>query len=284
MENRNVLRTLIDTTRSEEALRRALAELERSHEDLKAAQLQLIQAEKLESIGTLAAGVAHEVKNPLQTILMGIDYLTNQGPMDNPCANMVLGEMRDAIARADSIVRELLEYSAANHPEVADEELNVIIEQSLGLMKFELIKHRISVVRELSLDLPLLKLDRNKIQQVFINLFLNSIQAMPEGGTLTVRTYATRSTNARSGTTDAGPVPSRCGQSFVIAEIEDTGVGIPPDKLIKVFDPFFTTKPPGVGSGLGLSVTKKIIELHGAAMNIANCDKRGVRVSIQFKI
>ena len=270
--------------RSEEALRRALAELKLSHEDLKSAQLQLIQAEKLESIGTLAAGVAHEVKNPLQTILMGIDYLTNQGAIDNPCANMVLVEMRDAIARADSIVRELLEFSAANHPEVADEELSAIIEQSLGLMKFELIKNRISVVRELSPGLPLLKLDRNKIQQVFINLFINSIQAMPEGGTLTVRTYARQSTNARSVTTDPGLPHPRSGESFVVAEIEDTGVGIPPDKLTKVFDPFFTTKPPGVGSGLGLSVTKKIIELHGASMNIANRNKRGVRVSIQFKI
>src|SRR6185503_18262776 len=106
--------------------------------------------------------------------------LTNPGPIDNPCANMVLVEMRDAIARADSIVRELLEFSVANHPEVADEELSAIIEQSLGLMKFELIKNRINVVRELSPGLPLLKLDRNKIQQVFINLFINSIQAMPE--------------------------------------------------------------------------------------------------------
>ncbi|MEO8429340.1 MAG: PAS domain S-box protein, partial [Verrucomicrobiota bacterium] len=273
-----------ERARSEEALRRALAELKRSHEELKAAQLQLIQAEKLESIGTLAAGVAHEVKNPLQTILMGVDYLTHQKPIDNPCANMVLVEMRDAIGRADSIVRELLEYAAANHPEVADEELSAIIEQSLGLMKFELIKHRISVVRELSPGLPLLKLDRNKIQQVFINLFLNSIQAMPEGGSLTVRTYSKQSANAQSVTTDSGPAPSRCGPGSVIAEIEDTGVGIRPEILTKVFDPFFTTKPPGVGNGLGLSVTKKIIELHGATMNIANCGKRGVRVSIQFKI
>ena len=129
---------------------------------------------------------------------------------------MVLVEMREAIGRADSIVRELLEFSAANHPEVADEELSVIMEQSLGLMKFEWIKHRISLVRELSPGLPLLKLDRNKIQQVFINLFLNSIQAMPEGGTLTVRTYASQSPNVLSGTTDPGSA-QRC-EGFVIAE------------------------------------------------------------------
>jgi PAS domain S-box-containing protein len=269
---------------SEDALRVALAELKTSHEELKAAQLRLIQAEKLESIGTLAAGVAHEVKNPLQTMLMGLEYLSNHGPADDPCVTMVLGDMRDAVGRADSIIRELLEFSASNHPEVADEELNAILEQSLGLMKFELTKHRITVMRALRADLPLLKLDKNKIQQVFINLFLNAIQAMPEGGTLTIRTYLKRSTETQPTTEGPCRAPPGSGEAFVVAEIEDTGPGIPSEKLTKVFDPFFTTKPPGVGSGLGLSVTKKIIELHGGTINIENCGHGGVRVSILFNI
>src|SRR5262249_23067717 len=116
-----------ESKRSEEALLAALAELKRSNRELKAAQLRLIQTAKLESTGTLAAGVAHEVKNPLQIILMGIDYLSRNLGTDLETASGVLADMRSAIARADNIVRGLLEFSAAYQAEVKDEDLNNII-------------------------------------------------------------------------------------------------------------------------------------------------------------
>ena len=277
---------LVDANRhlsqSEEALRQALAELRASHEQLKATQLQLIRAEKLESIGSLAAGVAHEVKNPLQTILMGIAYLSRKPRTRRGNAAIVLNEMRESIKRADSIVRGLVEFSSSNHPDVQDEALNEIIEQSLALVKYELTKQHVTVVRELAAGLPLLKLERNKIQQAFINLFLNAIQAMPEGGRLRVRTYQEPRNGNPAHHGPASLSASANARIAIVAEVEDTGAGIPEDQLPRVFDPFFTTKAPGVGSGLGLPVTRKIVELHGGSIEVASLPGAGARFSLTF--
>ncbi|MHB8520228.1 MAG: PAS domain-containing sensor histidine kinase [Limisphaerales bacterium] len=264
---------------AEENLLKTLADLKQSHEELKAAQLQLIQAAKLESVGTLAAGVAHEVKNPLQTILMGIDYLAKKLAGGDDNVNLVLTDMRDAVRRADSIVRGLLQFAAANQPDVKDEDLNAVIEQSLWLVNYELTKTRITVEKALSPDLPLLPLDKNKMEQVFINLFMNAIQAMPNGGTLRVQTRVKPSTELRAAVS-AGPGSFTANDSVIVAEVSDTGSGISEANLTKIFDPFFTTKPTGVGTGLGLPVTKKIIELHGGTIDVKNLPEGGVRVTI----
>jgi signal transduction histidine kinase len=157
-----------------------------------------------------------------------------------------------------------------------------VVEQALSLVQHELVRARVTVVTELGKDIPPLKLNRNKIEQVFVNLFMNAVQAMPEGGTLTIRTAAKRGSKL-------GPVvggrktgPRRSGETLVVAELEDTGTGIPEDKLDRVFDPFFTTKPVGQGTGLGLPVTRKIIELHGGTMDIRNRQAGGVRVTLTF--
>jgi len=270
-----------ELARSEEALKKTWQELHASHVELKAAQLQLIQAEKLECIGQLAAGVAHEVKNPIQTILMGLDYLTGSGPADETSA-AVLTDMRDAVRRADAIVRDLLNLSAAQQLEMAEESLNQAIEQSLGLVNYELVRSRVRAVRELGPDLPKVRIDRTKIQQAFINVFMNAIHAMPNGGTLTVRTSA-------RDRLPAGLREAFGSQSFLpdepvlLTEIQDNGIGIPVEKLPKIFEPFFTTKPSGAGTGLGLPVTKKIIELHGGAIDIRPGPEGGVRVTIALK-
>jgi PAS domain S-box-containing protein len=235
---------------------------------------QLVQAEKLNSIGTLAAGVAHEVKNPLQTILMGVTYLDRWADGTNAELGTVLTEIRDAIHRADSIVRGLLEYSAANQPEVRLERLNAIIDASLALVKYQLTRNQVNVVRELGDSLPPVLLDRNKIEQALINLFLNAIQAMPGGGTLTVRT----SVRSQPGTAAVGG-----SGATVVTEVEDTGTGIPEAVMPQIFDPFFTTKPTGLGTGLGLSVTRKLIEAHGGTITVANRARGGARFTITLK-
>jgi PAS domain S-box-containing protein len=280
-----------ESSRSEEALRAALADVKRSHQELKAAQLQLIQTAKLESVGTLAAGVAHEVKNPLQIILMGVDYLSKNIASTDENIPAVLSDMRAAISRADQIVRGLLEFSAAYRPDVKDENLNTIIESSLALVKFELAKAHIEVKRLLMDNLPPLKLDKTKIQQVFINVFMNAIHSMPQGGMLTIGTYIRRLTEIDYDVGDrtvghlrvGDTVDFKVGEIAVVAEVEDTGAGIPEDKLAKIFDPFFTTKAAGKGSGLGLTVVKKIVELHGGSIDIRNRPEGGVIVTVIFK-
>jgi len=249
----------------EEDLLKALA-------DLQAAQLRLIQAEKLQTIGRLAAGVAHEVKNPLAIIAMGVDYLMTSVPRDNPDVVASLNEMRSAIARADSVVRGLLNYSLPTRLQPTPADLNSVIEQSLSLVKHELLRRHITLTKELADRLPPVRIDPAKMEQAFVNLMLNAAHATPRNGTLTVKTYAHPHAENSSN-----------GHGHVVAEIQDTGTGIPPHQLHRLFEPFYTTKPRGQGNGLGLTVTKTIVELHGGTIDIANRAEGGVRVTIKLK-
>jgi len=279
--NAELLETNNELARSEVALRKALADLQASHEQLKATQLQLIQAEKMESVGTLAAGVAHEVKNPLQTILMGLAYLSKNVPLGDENLALALTDMRDAVKRADAIVRDLLYLSASKQLEMKEEDFNAVVEHSLGLVNYELTRSRVSLMRELAADLPRVRLDKAKMEQVFINLFMNAIQAMPQGGTLTLRTSARRLTGTKQ--PDERTVGHlKAGDAVVVAEIQDSGIGIPDEKLPRIFEPFFTAKPTGVGTGLGLPVTKQIIDMHGGTINIGPGTKEGVRVTLML--
>ena len=274
---------ITERKRAEEELKQTNAAVRRSHEQLKEAQLQLIQAEKLESIGRMAAGVAHEVKNPLMTILTGVKYVAKRIPETDDNLTLVFNDVTDAIGRADSIIKGLLKgllsFSAAKTVDVAQVSPNVIVERSLLLVKHELAKNRVSVVTELDDALPTVKLDEFKMQQVLVNVFTNAAHAMADGGQLHVRTF-------RKVLTIGGIVGYRRtdkflpGESVVVLQVEDTGPGIPPKHLSKLFDPFFTTKPTGVGTGLGLSVSRQIVEMHRGSIEIENGDPGGARVTI----
>lgn len=264
------------------SLQEAHASLRRSHEELQAVQLQLIQAAKMESVGRMAAGVAHEVKNPLAIILMGIAYLSKQLPNGDPTLGMVLNDMEGAVRRADTVIRGLLDFSAPGELHLSAEDLNAVIEQSLLLVKHDLDKAHVTAVRELAPSLPPLKLDGSKIQQALINLFTNAVHAMPNGGTLTVRTGIKPVAEVGRALASRNPGRAFTGATVIVAEVEDTGTGIPEDKLPKIFDPFFTTKATGKGTGLGLTVTNKIVELHGGVLDIRNRAEGGVRATLVF--
>jgi signal transduction histidine kinase len=166
--------------------------------------------------------------------------------------------------------------------ELESEDLNGVIEQALRLLKHELDRGRVIAVRDLGADLPLLKLDKRKIEQVFVNVFLNAIQAMPEGGTLTVRTYRRSAGEVRPGPGSRGSRQLRAVADVFVAEVEDTGTGIPEEVVRKVFEPFFTTKPTRKGTGLGLTVSKAIVEMHGGTVEIRNRDGGGAKVTISL--
>jgi signal transduction histidine kinase len=249
-----------------------------AHEDLKNAQMQLIQTAKLESIGRLAAGLAHEVKNPLAVIQLGVDFLGTTMKEDaNPDSVEVIREIKDAVQRADTVIKGLLNFSRSEKLALNPVDLNSLIEESLVLVRHEFTKHRVTLVKKTGEGIPKVDLDQNKIKQVFINMFVNAVQAMGDDGNLSVKTFIQPAT---AGTTGQDAI----GESAVVL-IEDTGSGIPEDKLDRLFEPFFTTKPVGSGTGLGLSVSKNIIELHGGSIKIGNRkDVRGAAVTITFPI
>jgi signal transduction histidine kinase len=249
-------------------LRHTNQQLLEAHEELKNAQMKLIQTAKLESIGRLAAGLAHEVKNPLAVIQLGVDYLISTTKPDASSeAIETIHEMADAVERADTVIKGLLNFSRSEKLALVPADLNSVIEESLVLVRHEFTKHSIALEKNLAGGLPQVGLDPGKVKQVFINMFMNAIQAMGSDGSLSVKTFR---------------LPSN---ESAVVQIEDTGSGIPEDKLDKLFEPFFTTKPVGSGTGLGLSVSKNIIELHGGTIKIGNrTDARGVAVTITFPI
>ena len=275
-----------ELARHKDELQKTLSELQRSHEELKSAQFQLIQAEKMQSIGRLAAGVAHEVKNPLGILRMGADYLAKNLTSPDENVALILADMTDAIKRADGIIMGLLDFSVPHALDSHAEDLSAIMEQSLALVRHLLNEGGINLSRELGESLPPVWLDPNKIKQVFVNILTNAIHATPPGGTITVRT-STRKLRRDEADHDAGSRLAdrfRAGEAVLIVEVLDTGSGIPDEKLGHIFDPFFTTKPTGKGTGLGLTVTKKIVELHGGSLDIRNRKEGGVVVTIMFRV
>ena len=276
-------RSSVKLSEREKALRQALAALRKSHEEVKTAQLQLVQAAKLESIGRLAAGVAHEVKNPLAIILSAVEFLSQAVPNPDPDVTMAMADVQEAVRRADNVIRGLLDFSHATEFTLDDGNLNEIVDKSLGLVRHALARSHVTLVKELASDLPNVMLDASKIEQVFVNLMINAIDAMPSGGTLTVRTTRRRMTLGP----DVGirrTDPFRVGESVIVVEIEDTGTGVDEATRIRLFDPFFTTKPTGKGTGLGLAMSKTIIALHGGTIQIANRESRGARATVVFHI
>jgi len=255
--------------------------LQKRTEELEEAQLQLIQAEKMETIGTLAAGVAHEVKNPLAIIQLGIDYIAKN--IKNEDITDVTKDMEEAIFRADTVIKELLDFSASKQLKLEIVDLKSVIEESLLLIKHELMKKSINVVVQYDENLPQVEIDQNKIQQVCINLMVNAINAMGEKGTLSIKTHSERVEKVADYVNLSRTGQLLLGDIGVVLDIEDDGAGISDDKLDKIFDPFFTTRQSGGSIGLGLTVTQNIIRLHNAILNIKNKKNGGVRASVIFK-
>ena len=277
--------TNVELARSQQQLLETLADLRRSHEELKAAQMQLIQAEKMQSIGRLAAGVAHEVKNPLAILRMGADYLARTMDAADKDKADTAREMKDAVTRADKIICGLLDFAAPTELELRETELRQVIEESWRLVRHELKDLPIRVLRDFQPDLPRIRMDAPKIQQVLINLFLNAIHAMPQGGELVMRT-ALRTVGPEEAGHDAGSRQAdrlRAGEEVVVIEVLDSGSGMSEETLSRMFDPFYTTKPAGKGTGLGLTVTKSIVEMHGGIILIRNRKEGGAIVSILLK-
>ena len=273
---------LVDTNTR---LTKAFDDLLKLHEELKVTHMQLIQAEKLQSLGQMAASVAHEIKNPLSILHMGIEYLGEYLLNIDAKIHGILADLKDAVYRAETIVRDMLDYSAAKELALERIDLNALISKTLRFVGYDLSKARVNVVTRFAEDLPEFALDAPKIQQVLVNIFINASHAMPDGGTLTITTgqkIVEADEPAEEGSGDE-VAAFRRGETLAFIEIRDTGEGIPEETLQNIFNPFFTTKPRGTGTGLGLSVVKKIIELHGGRISIANVPEGGAQVTILLR-
>ncbi len=261
-----------------------ITERKRVDEILKSLYLQLIQADKMDIIGRMAAGVAHEVKNPLQILLMYLDYLSRRMEVAHDAElDAVIKDMRLATKRADLIICELLDFARSDALELQPRDINALIEKALTLVRHNLVSSRIKLETELAPGLPLLALDSVKIEQVFVNLFTNATDAMPAGGTLTVKTSLKTLTETYRDPGSREAAHFYAGDDVVLVEVLDTGSGIVPEVLHKIFDPFFTTKATGKGTGLGLSIVKRILDLHDGNIEISNRQEGGTHCQLMLK-
>lgn len=224
---------------------------------------RLLQADKLSSIGLLAAGVAHEVNTPLAVISTYAQMLAKQVSGDDQKSKL-LDKIARQTFRASEIVNSLLNFSRTSPTEFAEVDLNKVIRETLSLVDHQLQNARIQVEQDLDSELPALKGNAGKLQQVFLNLVLNARDAMEGGGRLSVRSW-----------TENGSAK---------VELSDTGVGIAPESLARVFDPFYTTKGAKKGTGLGLSVTYGIVREHGGDIEVESEPGRGATFRIEFPI
>lgn len=262
-------------------VRRLNEQLVRAQEDLRQTQMQLFQAEKLDSLGRVAASVAHEVKNPLGTLQLGVDFFSLQQASLGEQGRRMLRCMQEAIERAECIIHEMLDFSRSEKLTIQPCAANEIVASAVRMIAHELIERKVAVEESYCGGNPLIRADRSKIEQVIINLVMNSAQAMPGGGRLEVSTATSFLDDAPRDEGLREMDLMKAGDEIVNIEVRDYGHGIAPGLAHRIFEPFFTTKPPGEGTGLGLPVSKRIVELHRGRLFVQNAEPPpGVRSRI----
>lgn len=280
----------IELKRMNEYLKKEIEERRNAEEEVSVAytklqetQAQLVQAAKMQVVGGLASGVAHEVKNPLAIILQCVEYLEKKMPKNDKNIVETLNSVKSAVSRADNIVRGLMDFSSVSQLDIVIQPIAPALERVLMLLKHQLDKYHIEVIKEIPQNLPEVKIDKNRMEQVFLNLMMNAIDAMKDSGTLTIKGYTTALFPEATASSKKKDMPL-IQEPVVIFEIEDTGPGIPDEIIPRIFDPFFTTKRDQRGAGLGLSIVRSIIEMHKGKIEISKRkDCQGTKVTVILK-
>ncbi|MBM4306693.1 MAG: HAMP domain-containing protein [Deltaproteobacteria bacterium] len=286
-----------------------LESLELANKKLKQAQEELIRTEKLASIGRFAAGVAHEVGNPLGSIL-GYTSIMAREETTREEAHDYLKRIEKEIERINRIVKELLNFARPSRQDIQEVEINKVIKDTLSLLSYQKGFKNIETPLSLQPDLPMIKGNESLLSQIFINIILNAIDAMPDGGALGIETV-NFVVGSREGDELESPYLSRRkddpldtnyshlrspnpfsviftkfnrGDRLIKVKITDTGIGIKQEDMEKIFDPFFTTKDPDKGTGLGLSISLRIIESLGGEVKVRSEEGKGSTFEVYFPV
>jgi two-component system, NtrC family, sensor kinase len=254
-----------ESSRSEE-FRSLFRAFNRMIQELEEHQEQLLQSRKIAAIGTLTSGIAHELNNPINNIVLTAESLQEDfSQLEEKEAQSLIHDILVQADRASEIVKGLLDFSRSERPEFEPLAVTRVIDETLKLVRNQVMLSGIQVERDISPDVPLVSGDRKSLQQVFLNLFINAIQAMSDGGLLQIGVHVE-------------------GGQWLKIDVGDTGIGIDPEHLPRIFDPFYTTKEVGRGTGLGLSVTYGIIEKHGGHIEAHSQKGRGATFTITLPI
>ncbi|UCD85161.1 MAG: HAMP domain-containing protein [Deltaproteobacteria bacterium] len=278
-------------------VKKQIQSLEKLNQELKLAQEELIRSEKLAMVGRLAAGVAHEIGNPIGAIL-GYTGILMKGGVEEKEGQELLSRIEAEINRINKIVRDLLDLARPTTTSMEEVDTKKVVEDCISLLSSQKVLDGIEVDLEFRDGFPSVIADQDRLQQVMVNLILNAVDAMPEGGRLTInakcksllrpagtRGYEGRMQNAKckKEIEDEEPLvqPER---NLIEIAVSDTGKGISREDLPRVFDPFFTTKEPGKGTGLGLAICQRIIESFGGNIGLESKVGEGTRVRIVLPV
>ena len=250
-------------------LKNHIVSLEKANRDLKAAQDEIIKSEKLASVGRLAAGIAHEIGNPVGIILGYIDLIQKGGlPVEEEKDFLV--RIESEISRVDVIIRQLLDFSRSSTGKIEICGIHDLIKMTVEMLKPQSGMKKLGIELEFMAENDYVLADKNQLQQVFLNILINSIDAFSEKG--------------RESGYSSIRIESENKNGFIELKFIDNGPGISPDKLKHIFDPFFTTKEPGRGTGLGLSVCYRIIEGLGGTIKAESTPGYGMTVYVELVV
>ena len=261
---------------SKERLEAHIRSLEAANLELKQAREEVLRSEKLSSLGRLAAGVAHEVGNPIGAVLgytnLLVDYVT-----DNAEAMDYLRRIEKEVTRINAIVRELLDFSRPSPSEPAPVDVNALVMEGTSFLARQSLMASVKMETQLGQDVGMVWADANQLKQVLINLMLNARDAMEEGGSLTIATRRISPVTEASGS-------DRHTTELIEISVSDTGKGIATSELNKIFDPFYTTKPPGQGTGLGLAISLRIIETFGGSIHVESTEGKSSTFTVELPL
>jgi len=253
-------------TEKGDEISRLIAAFNKMAQELESRQEQLVQSRKLASIGTFASGIAHELNNPLNNISLTAETLQMVcGDMSDPEVDELIQDILSQADRASQVVKNLLEFSRTEKPFLRNLTISEVINRTLKLIRNQIMITGIELKKDIPDNLPQIKGKRQDLEQAFLNIFVNGMQAMPNGGRLAIRV-------------GTGP------DGYIRTDISDTGSGIKPSDMEHIFDPFFTTKDVGRGTGLGLSLVYGIIRTHGGYIEVKSELNKGTTFSIYLPI
>lgn len=246
--------------------------VKKAYDKLKETQQQLIQSEKLSALGRFSAGVAHEIKNPLGIILGGVEFLERKVSSKDADVKTTIQVVKNATLKANTTLYNMLEFAMPSRLDIEIVEASKIINETILLVKYKAKANKISINTDFANDIINISINKNQMQQVLLNIFINAIDAMPHGGEIKVSTY-------KMIIKDFSADKPAC-----IIEIKDSGEGISRENLSRVFEPFFTTKRDKNGTGLGLSVARAIVRNHNGDLIINSEINKGTEVKVILPI
>jgi signal transduction histidine kinase len=251
------------TARIESEVDHLILAFNRMAEELEARQEQIVHSRKIASLGTLVSGVAHELNNPINNIILTVDSLVGSSKITDERRRSMLNDILNQAVRASEIVKNLLDFSRSKAGIIEDLDIGKILRETLTISENQITVNNIKLQVEIADNLPPVQGNREALQQVFINLLTNAVHAMPDGGEIVLR--ADRDIDRK-----------------IVISVRDTGYGIAEEHLPYIFDPFFTTKKVGKGTGLGLSVSYGIIQKHGGRITVVSSPGKGSMFTVML--